>query len=150
MLLSRYAALGVPWGDGSVAPQLCGCRTGAVTFKPSISTLSLPDLSVLTTRHKEKEQTSKRQKEVGTTELAQGEMDRVKDGCLMKEMNRWRRLNRQEMEREVKERRQSTPLVCHATATKSLADISVYVCVCECWDILLVRQCVFYAWSLLG
>ncbi len=53
------AVLSVPRGDGSAAPQLCGCRTGAVTFKPSISTLSLPDLSVLTTRHKEKEQTSK-------------------------------------------------------------------------------------------
>lgn len=53
------AALGMPWGDGSLAPQLCGCRTGAVTFKPSISTLSLPELSAPTTRYKEKKQSSK-------------------------------------------------------------------------------------------
>lgn len=57
--LSLPAALGMPWGDGSLAPQLCGCRTGAVTFKPSISTLSLPDLSALTTQYKEKKQSSK-------------------------------------------------------------------------------------------
>lgn len=44
----------------------------------------------------------KRKKEVWTCEQAEGEMDKVRDGRLMKEMNRWRRHNRQEMEREVK------------------------------------------------
>lgn len=33
--LSLRAALGMPWGDGSLAPQLCGCRTGAVTLSPA-------------------------------------------------------------------------------------------------------------------
>lgn len=78
---------------------------------------------------------------MGTTERAEGEMDRVRDGHLMKEMNRWRRLSRQEMEREMKERRQSTCLLCHATAKKGPADTSVCACVfvnvCMCIFILL-------------
>lgn len=56
VLLSLRAGLRSPRGDGSPAPQLCGCRTGAVTFKPSISTLSLPELSVLSARHKGREE----------------------------------------------------------------------------------------------
>lgn len=55
---SLHGALGMPRGDGSLAPQLRGCRTGGVTFKPSISTLSLPELSALSARHKEKEESS--------------------------------------------------------------------------------------------
>lgn len=61
------------------------------------------------------------------TEWAEGEMNRVRKGCLMKEMNRCRRLRRQEMEREMKERRQSACLYCHATAKKGPADTSVCV-----------------------
>lgn len=67
-----------------------------------------------------------------TTEQVEDEMDTVRDGHLIKEMNRWRRVNRQEMEREVRERRQSASLFCHPTAKKGPADTSVYVCVCEC------------------
>lgn len=70
-----------------------------------------------------------RKREVGTTEQAEGETDRVRDDRLMKEMNRWRRLSRQEMEREMKERRQSACLFCHATVKKGPADTNVCVCV---------------------
>lgn len=59
LFLSPRAALGMPRGDGSLAPQLCGCRTGAVTFKPGISTLSLPELSALFVRHKERKMEEK-------------------------------------------------------------------------------------------
>lgn len=72
-------------------------------------------------------------------EQAEGEMDRVRDGCLMKEINRWRRLTRQEMEREMKERRQRACLFCHDTAKKGPADTSVFLCVCECEETLLVQ-----------
>lgn len=39
-----------------------------------------------------------------------GEVDKVRDGLLMKEMNRRRKDSRQEMEREVKEGRYSASL----------------------------------------
>lgn len=59
------------------------------------------------------------------TERADGEADIVRDGHLMKEMNRWRRLSRQEMEREMKEKRQSACLFCHAPAKKGPVDTNI-------------------------
>lgn len=68
-----------------------------------------------------------------TCEQAEGEMDKVRDGRLMKEMNRWRRHNRQEMEREAK-RGDKVLLSCHASAPKSPADAAVYAHVFDCED----------------
>ena len=55
-------------------------------------------------------------------------MDRVRDGCLMKEMNRWRRLGRQEIEREMKEEETKYLSFCHAAALWT----SECLCECEC------------------
>jgi len=122
-----HAALCMPWGDGSPAPQLCGSRTGAVTFKPCISTLSLPKLSVLTIEYKEEGGIERGR--WGTTKWAKGEMDRVTNGCLMNEINGWDRLSRQEMDGEMRERRQSACLSCHATTTKKPCRQCMWMCV---------------------
>lgn len=76
--------------------------TGAVTFKLGISTLSLPELSDLSARHKEQEESGE---ERGGRGPGRGRTHGVRDGGLVEEMDGQSGHRRQEMEEEVREGR---------------------------------------------